>query len=184
MTRIFNGTRRSFLGLGLTALACATTKPTLAMVPRLRSGTRVLSFHNLHTDERLHVAYWHDGLYDRAACAKINHLLRDHYSGDVHPMDVRLMDLLVDLRHRLDTDTPIEVISGYRAPRTNLMLASASDSVAKHSYHTRGMAIDLRLPGTPLARVYHTALAMRRGGVGFYPDSQFVHVDVGPIRTW
>jgi uncharacterized protein YcbK (DUF882 family) len=183
MTKLFDGTRRGFLHLGLTALASMAAAPALAAVPRIR-GLRQLAFHNLHTDERARIAYWQNGRYNRAACEKINRILRDHYSGDVFPIDVRLMDLLYDLQNKLRNDATIEVISGYRSPRTNRMLAQASDGVAKRSYHTKGMAIDVRIPGTPLGKICDTALAMKRGGVGFYPDSQFVHVDVGPVRTW
>lgn len=174
--------RRHFLGMGLVALACGKSLPALA-VPRA-IGVRSLAFHNTHTDERLHVDYWRDGAYSPQALAKINHHLRDHYSGDVHPMSVRLMDLLHDLQNHVGNHGAIEVISGYRSPRTNMHLAQMSDGVARRSYHTQGMAIDIRMPGTPLVKLYHTALAMRRGGVGYYPDSQFVHVDVGPVRTW
>ncbi len=182
MTALFNGTRRRFLQLGLTAVACGIATPAFA-VPHIK-GARTLDFHNLHTDERLHVTYWKDGSYDRAALSKINRILRDHYSGDVYPMNVRLMDLLYDLQHRVKNDRPIEIVSGYRSPKTNMMLASYSDGVAKNSYHTKGMAIDIRMHGTPLNKIHNVALDMRRGGVGYYPDSQFVHVDVGPLRRW
>jgi uncharacterized protein YcbK (DUF882 family) len=183
MKHPFDKVRRRFLSLGLTAMACSVAAPALAAVPRFK-GVRTLAFHNLHTDERLHVDYWRNGQYDRPAMAKIDHALRDHYSGDVHPMDARLMDLLYDLQGRLGNRGAVEVISGYRSPKTNLRLASYSDGVARSSYHTRGMAIDLRMPGTSLPKIHRTALAMRRGGVGYYPDSQFVHVDVGPVRAW
>ncbi|MDX2028785.1 MAG: DUF882 domain-containing protein [Alphaproteobacteria bacterium] len=183
MTRLFDESRRSFLQLGLATLASVTVTPALAAVPRPK-GIRALGFRNLHTDEKLRVDYWKDGKYDRAGLAKINRILRDHYSGDVRAMSLRLLDLLHDLQGRMGHEGAIEVISGYRSPRTNLKLASASDGVAKHSYHTKGMAIDIRLPGKPLTKVYQTALNMRRGGAGFYPDSQFVHVDVGPVRRW
>jgi uncharacterized protein YcbK (DUF882 family) len=183
MSKRFCIARRGFLRFGATALACSAASPVLAAVPGIK-GLRALAFHNLHTDERLHVAYWQNGTYNRAAMAKINHILRDHYSGDVYPMDVRLMDLLHNLQGKLHHEGTIEIISGYRSARTNMMLAQYSDGVAKRSYHTKGMAIDIRMPGTSLPKVYHTALAMHRGGVGYYPDSQFVHVDVGPTRTW
>lgn len=183
MQKLFNGTRRHFLQLGLTALACGVVRPAFAVMPSPK-GVRALSFHNMHTDERLHVNYWHDGAYDRMAWGKINYILRDHYSGDIHPMNIRLMDLLYDLQSRLKNHGVIEVVSGYRSPKTNLMLARLSDGVAKNSYHCKGMAIDIRLPSSPLSSVYDVALAMRKGGVGYYPDSEFVHVDVGPVRTW
>ncbi len=183
MTRIFDGTRRGFLQLGVTALTCMAARPALAALPRVK-GVKALAFHNLHTDERLRVTYWQDGKYSPAAHERINHILRDHYSGGVRNMDIRLMDLLYDLQRRLGNDSPLEIISGYRSPRTNLRLASSTSGVASRSYHTRGMAIDIRLPGTPLPRLHTAALAMRRGGVGYYPNSQFVHVDVGPLRKW
>ena len=94
------------------------------------------------------------------------------------------MDLLHDVQAHVHNDRPIEIISGYRSPATNQLLAEASGGVAKNSYHMRGMAIDVRLNGTPLAHVHQTALAMGRGGVGYYPDSEFVHMDVGPVRRW
>jgi uncharacterized protein YcbK (DUF882 family) len=188
MTQIFDGTRRRFLKLGLATFACAAavpafTAPAFAAMPRT-ARVRALSFHNLHTDERLHVTYWKDGKYDRPAMARINHILRDHYSGDVCQMNPRLIDLLHDLQGRLHNDNPVEIISGYRSPQTNLMLARLSDGVAKNSFHTKGMAIDIRMQGTPLTKIHNVALGMRRGGVGYYPDSEFVHMDVGPVRRW
>jgi len=164
-------------------MAATAAFPAMAAMPRLE-GVRRLAFHNLHTDEKLHVAYWKNGSYDRAAWAKIDHILRDHYSGETHPINPRLMDLLFDLQGRLNNESRIEVISCYRSPKTNLVLASLSDGVAKRSYHTKGMAIDIRLPGSSLAKIHETALAMKRGGVGYYPASDFVHVDVGPLRKW
>jgi uncharacterized protein YcbK (DUF882 family) len=147
-------------------------------------SVRALALHNLHTDEKLHVTYWQDGKYSRSAAEKLNHILRDHYSGDVHPMDLRLFDLVHDLQHKLQHDRPVEIISGYRSPTTNARLASYSDGVAKNSYHTKGMAMDIRMPGASLRRLQTEALLMHRGGVGYYPDSEFVHVDVGPTRRW
>lgn len=176
------------MGLGLTALACGISAPALAgwggLSPSPKSIGRNLSFHNLHTDEKLDVTYWKDGAYDRAAWGKINYLLRDFRSGDMHVMDLRLMDLLHDVQTSLRNDRTIEIISGYRSPQTNRMLAEASGGVAKNSYHLRGMAIDIRMDGTALPDLHKTALGMNRGGVGYYPDSQFVHLDVGPVRRW
>ncbi len=183
MTKFFDGTRRRFLELGLATAACGMAVPALAAVPNLKS-VRALSFHNLHTDEKLQVTYWKDGNYDRAAWGQINHILRDHYSGETYPMNPRLMDLLYDLQRKVNNDKPVEIISGYRSPKTNRMLANASDGVAKRSYHMQGMAMDIRMNGTSLPKIHNAALAMNRGGVGYYPDSQFVHIDVGPIRRW
>jgi uncharacterized protein YcbK (DUF882 family) len=186
MEKLFDGTRRSFLGLGLLALSCSISAPVWAkgVLPSLKGGRRALSFHNLHTDERLAVAYWKDGVYDRAAWGKINHILRDHYSGETSVMNLGLMDLLHDLQSNLRNDNTIEVISGYRSHATNLRLREASGGVARNSYHMRGMAIDVRVDGTSLPSLHQTALGMRRGGVGYYPQSDFVHLDVGPVRQW
>ena len=189
MTQGFDKTRRIFLGAGLSALACGVTTPVWAAPLSVGKSCpdkagRALSFYNLHTDERLHVTYWKDGAYDRQAWGRINTVLRDFRSGDVHVMDLRLMDMLHDLQANVGNDRPIEIISGYRSPATNRHLAEASGGVAKNSYHMRGMAIDIRLDGTPLPRLHQAALAMRQGGVGYYPDSEFVHVDVGPVRRW
>lgn len=183
MTEFFDGTRRRFLQLGLTAAACVAASPVLAMTPRLK-GVRELAFHNLHTDERLRTVYWQDGVYSRSALAKINHILRDYRSGESHAMRPELMDLLYALQGRLDNRTTIEIVSGYRAPHTNAVMASHSSGVARRSYHTQGMAVDIRLPGTSLPELHKTALEMQQGGVGYYPDSDFVHVDVGPVRRW
>src|SRR5262249_17235636 len=122
---------------------------------------------------------WCDGYYDRAACAQIDHILRDHESGDVYPMNVRLLDLLHDVQTDMEHEGAIEVISGYRSHRT-----AVDDGAAKHSYHSKGMAIDVRLPGVPLPRLHKAAESLRRGGVGYYPDAEFVHLDVGAVRGW
>ena len=148
MRHNFNGSRRNFLQFGMSAAAGLAATPVWAAVPHI-TGLRDLAFYNLHTDEKLNVTYWRDGRYDRAACHQINRILRDHYSGDVYPDEcVSLMDLLYDLQRRTGNHGRIEVVSGYRSPETNMILAQMSDGVARQSYHTRGMAIDIRMPGT------------------------------------
>lgn len=155
----------------------------MAAMPRAK-GVRSLAFHNLHTGERLRVNYWKDGIYSRPALEKINNVLRDFRSGDVYPIHPRLIDLVYDLQNRLGNFNTIEIISGYRSPHVNAMMANASSGVARRSFHMKGMAIDLRVDGTPLRKLQQTALDMRRGGVGYYPKSGFVHIDVGPVRRW
>jgi len=147
---------------------------------------RSLSFDNLHTGERLKVEYWADGQYLADALAEVNHLLRDFRTGQVHPIAPPLLDLLAQLRERLETSQPINVISGYRSPLTNAMLQAEHEhsGVASKSLHMQGMAIDIRIPGRALADLHLAALAERRGGVGYYPSSDFVHVDVGRVRAW
>ncbi len=183
MTEIIDGTRRRFLQLGLIAAACTAASPAMAIMPRFK-GDKRLSFHNLHTDERLNVSYWKDGEYNRRSLEKIYNILRDHRTGDVFPIRTSLLDLLHDLQAKLKNHNTIEIISGYRSPRTNAMLCQASDGVASRSLHMDGMAMDIRLNGSTLRQVQNAALLMRRGGVGYYPSSGFVHVDVGRVRRW
>ncbi len=184
-SEVLDLSRRHFMQVGLTGAACLAAKPSLAFGLRgASSGMKELAFYNLHTDEKLRVTFWKDGNFDRAAMAKINHILRDHRSGEVYPMAANLIELLHDLQMRLRTDAPIEIISGYRSPKTNAMLANASDGVARQSLHTKGLATDIRMKGATLRQVQMAALFMQRGGVGFYPKSNFVHVDVGRVRRW
>lgn len=171
--------RRSFI-LG-TALVIGG-RPALANA----SGSRSVAFANLHTGERLALDYWVDGAYVPDALGAVNHLLRDFRTGEVHPIAPRLLDLLAGLRGILETQASFEVISGYRSPATNATLQAELEhsGVASKSLHMQGMAIDIRLPGRSLVALRETALAARAGGVGYYPQSDFVHVDVGRVRKW
>jgi uncharacterized protein YcbK (DUF882 family) len=147
-------------------------------------AARQLEFHNLHTGESLTALYWKQGHYVTGGLAEIDYVLRDFRTGDVHPIDPYLLDLVHGLRRAMDYAGAVHVISGYRSPKTNAMLAERSGKVAKNSYHVKGMAIDLRLPGRRLEDVWGAAMQLRGGGVGFYPESQFVHMDTGPVRAW
>jgi uncharacterized protein YcbK (DUF882 family) len=114
----------------------------------------------------------------------VNHLLRDFRTGGVHTIDPTLLDILFDLRTLADQDQPFEVISGYRSPKTNAYLRRHSSGVAEHSLHIQGRAIDVRMSGVSTRKLRDLALGMRRGGVGFYPASDFVHLDNGRVRRW
>lgn len=150
----------------------------------LAGGVRRLSLHNINTNERFDGVYWADGHYKPDALRKLDVLLRDHRAKQVCRYDPRLFDLLARVHQSVGSDDPFEVICGYRSRRTNAMARRRSRGVAKESYHTRGMAIDIRLPDTQLRAISETAKAMQGGGVGFYPRSGFVHLDVGPVRSW
>jgi uncharacterized protein YcbK (DUF882 family) len=145
---------------------------------------RSLSFYNLHTSENLKTVYWAEGDYIPESLTAINYHLRDYRTEEVRDIDRRLLDALCELRLRLETSSHFELISGYRSAATNAMLHSHSDGVAAQSLHIEGMAADIRIPDRSLVAVRKAAIAMRAGGVGYYPTSQFVHVDVGRIRTW
>ena len=163
---------------------------TLAAVPLLgRSGAlaaepRALRFLHTHTGESLAVEYARGGDYLPDALDTVNEFLRDFRTGDVHPIDRGLLDVLHRLSTLTGTSRPFQVISGYRSPRTNAMLRRASTGVAGGSLHMRGMAIDIRLADIPLGKLRDAARALASGGVGYYPDSNFVHVDTGRVRNW
>ena len=175
------GDRRLFLRrAGAAALMLLPLGAVWAGAPRQRA----LSFVHTHTGERLSSVYFHDGQYLTAELGRINQLLRDFRSDEVHPIDPGVLDILADLRVLADRDEPYEVISGYRSPQTNAALRHHSSGVAEHSLHIQGRAIDVRLPGLPTSRLRDLALGMARGGVGFYPQSDFVHLDNGRVRCW
>ena len=173
--------RRKFLKLGM--LAAALPLPASASA-WLATPERRLSFHNLHTGENVSLPYWVQGEYVPDSLAEINHVLRDYRNNQVAAIDVRLLDLLDRVKAQLGTSQPFQVISGYRSPATNNMLSERSSGVAKHSLHMEGKAIDIRIPGIQLANLRKTGLALQGGGVGYYPTSDFVHLDVGRVRTW
>jgi uncharacterized protein YcbK (DUF882 family) len=176
--------RRGFLKAGAAVLAAGIHGKVFAKAPPVFSGERKLGFYNTHTGEQLNRVYWADGAYQQDGLAEIFHVLRDFRTGDVSPIDTRLLDLLHSLSAALDTETSFHIISGYRSPVTNAALAAKSNGVARHSLHMDGLAIDIRVPGRNLADVRRAAIALGGGGVGYYPASDFVHVDVGRVRTW
>lgn len=177
--------RRGVLQRGAVALAAVSLPgKSVASILAASAPERKLGFFNTHTGEQLDTAYWADGAYQPEGLREIYHVLRDHRSGDIRPIDARLLDLLYVLAASLDTKERFHVISGYRSPATNLMLSKKSSGVAKHSLHMDGLAIDIFVPGRNLADVRRVAIALNGGGVGYYPASDFVHVDVGRVRTW
>lgn len=183
--------RRGFLKAGMAlALTGLSTRPALSAyapsgkyAPSMKP-VRELDFYNLHTGESLKTAYWADGNYLSQGLADINYILRDFRNDHVSQIAVPLLDLLHQLRGTLDTAKPFQIISGYRSPATNTMLRSHSRGVAKNSQHLLGKAIDLRVQGIALNDLRRAAISLHGGGVGYYPSSNFVHVDVGRVRTW
>lgn len=145
---------------------------------------RRLAFYHTHTGETLDVVYRERGTYLPDALAEIHHLCRDFRTGAVHPIDPALLDLLHDIRESTGHTGRFEIISAYRSPVTNRMLASRSNGVADHSLHLQGQAMDVRLPGVRTADLRRVALNRAGGGVGYYPESDFVHIDTGRVRRW
>jgi uncharacterized protein YcbK (DUF882 family) len=186
--------RRAFLGIGAAATAAAlvpgraqAATRALAAANTKASPERVLSFFNTHTGERLKTTYCCGGEYQPEALKELNHILRDFRANEVKPIDPRVFDLLHELGGTLETDQPFHIISGYRSPTTNSMLrerGGATTGVASHSLHMVGQAIDIRVPGVKLDHLRNAAKSLKIGGVGYYPDLNFVHVDVGRVRYW
>jgi len=174
--------RRRFLQLSATAAVGLLGAPAHAKLSR--QGQRALSLHNLHTGERLTRTYWADGKYLGAPLADIDHLLRDHRTDESCAIDPELLDVLHRLQHKVGSRKPFEIISGYRSPKTNAMLQGNSKGVAKKSLHMQGKAIDIRLPGQDLDKLRRAALSFKAGGVGYYPKSNFIHLDTGRPRHW
>jgi len=181
----FHKSRRRALRLAVGAVAAFVAAPAIA-APRIGIATdrRSLSFYNLHTGESLDLVYWSNGAYEPEALNRINHVLRDFRTGDVHPIDPRLLDLLVEVDRTIGSTGPYQVISGYRSAATNALLRREGEGVAKSSLHMQGQAIDVRVPGCRLAELRRAAMSLRGGGVGYYPQSDFVHIDVGRVRYW
>jgi uncharacterized protein YcbK (DUF882 family) len=177
----FRPDRRGFLrAAGAGAVMLLPLRAAWASTPSRRS----LSFVHTHTGEQMSTVYFQNGQYRPLELVRINQLLRDFRTGDVHPIDPAVLDILADLRVLADRDEPYEVISGYRSSQTNAALRSRSSGVAEHSLHLEGRAIDVRLPGVATRRLRELAVGMGRGGVGFYARSDFVHLDNGRVRYW
>lgn len=158
--------------------------PPKVYASRSTKGIRSLGFHNLHTGERGQGSYWVDGDYQKEILTDFSHILRDHRRNESAPMDKRLYDLLFKLKESLNVEQDFNVISGYRSPKTNEMLASKSSGVAKKSYHMKGMAMDIAIPDVKLSHLRDAAIELKLGGVGYYARSGFIHVDTGPVRNW
>ncbi|NHI00136.1 MULTISPECIES: DUF882 domain-containing protein [Oceanimonas] len=174
--------RRFLMGLGGLS-AAALMVPGQARASR-SAPVRKLSLHNLHTGEQVSASFWEEGHYIDDGLASFNKVMRDFRTNEVHAIDPKLFDQLFLLQHRLGKQGEIQIISGYRSPATNAMLRKTSSGVAKKSYHMKGQAIDLRLPGVELANLRQAARKLAVGGVGYYPGSNFVHLDTGPVRSW
>ena len=177
--------RRDFIKLGLFSAAAALTPMSAVAANRPNPDKfKNLAFFNTHTMERLAVCFSRNGKYDPKALAKINYILRDHRSNEIMDIDPRLLDLLHELSFKTRPNVPFHVISGYRSPSTNKMLRKKSGGVAKKSMHMLGKAIDIRIPGYSTKKLHKEAQQMKAGGVGYYPKSDFVHVDTGRVRYW
>jgi uncharacterized protein YcbK (DUF882 family) len=147
-------------------------------------NVRTLEFVHTHTSETVAVAYAVDEALVPDEITRLNRFLRDHRNGEVIEIDPKLFDLLWTIHERAGVKGPFHLISGYRSPQTNEMLRSQGRQVARNSMHVKGQAIDIRLPGVPTSTLRKIATELKVGGVGYYPNSDFIHVDTGRVRYW
>ncbi|HUI44417.1 MAG TPA: DUF882 domain-containing protein [Nitrospirota bacterium] len=170
--------RRTFLQM----LLLLTLSGYAGELPAYEATERVLNLYNTHTRERLHVTYCSCGVYHKDALEKINRLMRCHYTNEIKPIDVEVLDLLCNIKDRLEKDAEIQIISGYRSPVYNDYLWRHGRGAVKNSLHLEGRAIDFYLPRVHNTRLFKVAQSFNAGGVGYYPD--FVHIDNGRVRYW
>ena len=166
------------------AVITTTAFPQLVHASKIITSERSLDFINLHTSEKLSCCYWLNGEYQPHRLTEINYILRDHRAEEVYAIDPALLDLLYLIREVSSSQAPFHIISAYRSPKTNEKLRSRNSGVAKRSLHMQGKAIDIRLPDISLAQLRDTAISLQAGGVGYYKDSNFIHIDIGRTRTW
>lgn len=145
---------------------------------------RTLAMHNVHTGEQENITFWSDGSYLKGGLDQVNWLLRDFRTGDIKAIDPRLLNILYLLTRKIESNKPVSILSGFRSKKTNEMLRKTTEGVARRSFHMAGRAVDIRLPNISSVNVQKAALRIGGGGVGYYPSSNFVHLDTGPVRTW
>ncbi len=160
---------------------------TIAIFPSVSPAKRLekrLTLYNIHTGEKLHATFWANGKYIYDEIANIEFILRDYRNNKLHPIDLALLEYMHKLYSIVDAKKEILIISGYRSPETNARLRRWNRGVAKKSFHMRGRAVDIRIPGVHLSFLKYAALMLYKGGVGYYPRSNFLHIDTGRPRYW
>lgn len=186
----YHADRRGFLKLGGIAIAAlgfwtpSLAKAAASSAANVAPKGRAITLVAAHTSEKFSGEYWYDGKYLPDAFSEIKMVMRDHRNNEKFPIDPRLMDVIYVLQNRIGMIKPVHVVSGYRSPQTNAMLRRTTEGVARNSLHMSGQAVDIRIPGVSLSSVRNTALDLQSGGVGYYPKSDFVHMDTGRVRTW
>jgi uncharacterized protein YcbK (DUF882 family) len=180
-----NYSRRDFLKLSANAIAASLLPiPAMAATGNNTALQRKISFFNTHTGESIDICYFEKGVYCLNGLSRINYILRDHRTKEVQPIDLGLVETLYAVKSKIRSKKPIHIISGYRSPATNAMLHKTSNGVAQTSYHTKGKAVDIRIPGCSSRRLRDVCISLQSGGVGYYGNSNFVHLDTGPVRVW
>ena len=176
--------RRFIQWVVFSGFASLSPNPVLAAIRDCMTPERSLSLYNPNTKEALDTTYWSNGNYVRKALADISHIMRDRRTGEIKRIDPRLLDVLHAIGMQLKTQEPFHIMSGYRSPQTNALLRKRGRAAAANSFHMQGKAVDICLPKCGLSSLRRVSSSLRSGGVGYYPRSGFVHVDVGPVRYW
>ncbi len=178
--------RRDILKIGAAGVLAATVPLAVSKESFAVSGHGAwrLNFRNAHTGQTFSGVYRVGDKYLPDAFERLNYVLRDFRTGDIFPMDPRVLDILNIIQSKIGASEPFEILSGYRSPKTNAMLRKASTGVARNSFHMYGQALDIRLPGFRTSELRRIARSLKAGGVGYYPKSDFVHIDTGKVRTW
>jgi len=145
---------------------------------------KTLHLYNIHTGESIKATFWEKDHFVESELDRLDHFFRDYRINKTVTMDVNLYSLLYAIGLVGDTKKPLEILSGYRSEQTNRLLRRQSHQVAKHSFHTRAMAVDFNIKDRYLKETLKVAMLMEFGGVGYYPKSHFIHVDTGPVRRW
>jgi uncharacterized protein YcbK (DUF882 family) len=176
--------RRRFLkGLACGSLL-AVGSPSIVRAAFSGFAHKTLALEHHHTGDHLNITYYEDGHYIHGALDEISYFLRDYHNDEVCSFDPSLLDQLHDVKLLLGVNKPFHIVSGYRSPDTNASLRKHRRGVAKHSLHMEGRAVDIRMEGVSAKAIRTAALSLNRGGIGFYPRSNFVHLDTGEVRTW
>lgn len=184
-------TRRDFFKISSLAIATSLIIPDslqakvdILSLFDVKNETRKLNILNINTRKQLNIEYFENGKYIDEALLEIYRHMGDKRSGEIAKIDKQLLNTLYKIQTRVNSSKPLELISGYRSEDTNKHLARVDHSVSKDSFHTQGKAADINIKGLSTAELHHIALDLNAGGVGYYPKSNFVHVDVGPVRNW
>ena len=176
--------RRNFLKKSTLLAGSALALPQ-ALFSNTHSGVqKALTLYNIHSHETFYAPFFEKNYYKLSGLFEINRAFVDYRTKEMIQVDVKLVNLLYDIRVRLGLDKQFNILSGYRSPKTNAWLRRRNKGVAKNSFHMYGQAVDLNVPGVSLKKLRNVAISLKQGGVGYYPKSGFVHVDVGPVRTW
>jgi uncharacterized protein YcbK (DUF882 family) len=177
--------RRLFLKtLLFSGITACLPKISSALANNVHPGERTLNLYHPKTRECFSSIYWKRGEYIKDALFDIDYIMRDQYSGKIERIDTKLLDLLFRIQTEIALPKPLHIMSGYRTPETNEYLKKQGVEISKNSLHEKGKAVDIRLPSIKTSFLRKTAYKLKNGGVGFYPNLQFVHVDVGPVRYW